>query len=173
MLSLVLMSGMIHGQYAPFPWQKFSLGVPALKMDLPGKPVAQSATLPPHILKFVKRYEGFYIKDQVKGFVISLSFAQYADDVVADIPSAAQGTYEQWKATGATFNILSARAMEVTGRLGLINRGKYVLDGKQNEFANILISEGSMLWQIIVIYKSDDVALQAMLERIVDTVTYK
>lgn len=168
-----IVHGALFSQGITYPWQDFLLGSPALNVRLPDTPMPQSTRLPQSILEKIKRYDGYYIKNENQGIVITLSHVHYAGEITADIRGAVEGSIGQWKATGATVDIKSTLTGSVSGRNGMQVKGTFNADGQDRNFALMVIVEGPKMWQISVLVKANDPDLDQVMQTIIESLIFK
>jgi hypothetical protein len=154
-------------------WQEFSLGKPPLSLRLPGMPTAQKAALPPQAMSYISQYEGYYLQDDPGGLVVTIMHVIYANNVIADPKGAAEGTNGQWEATGSKVAVLNTSDTKVSGRIALQERGKLVMQGQEHDFMDIIVVEGSKLWQIIIMVPAKNATLKSTMEKIASSVTFR
>lgn len=170
---LFFFSGEITGQVAGFSWQDFSLGTPALTFKVPFHPLPQNAALPQSVTEYIRQYDGYYIKEPDRGIVMTIMFVTYKDEITADVNGAVQGTIAQWRANNAQVEIQAASLDPISGKNAVRQMGRFVQDGKENRFANVVVGEGSKLWQVIIIVKAEDPNLQKAVDLILSSLAFK
>lgn len=153
-------------------WIDFSLGSPALHIKLPGQPSLQKPNIPASVRAYFKQYDGYYLKDKPSGLVITLMAIRYNDDITADGRGALNGTNGQWEQTGMRVAILSTVDKKVSGKKAVYQRGSLIQGEKEHEFMDIVITEGSKMWQIIIMADKAKPDLRDYLQRITDSVTF-
>lgn len=153
-------------------WQDFSIGVPALNVKLPGKPVAQSNSLPQQVAGRIAKYEASYLKDDPAGLVVTIMHVVYADGVPADGNGAIEGTNGQWERSGMKVAIISTTDTRISGKTAIKQRGKLIIGGQEHDYMDTVVIEGSMLWQVIVMVKANDPDLKQVLQKITDSLTF-
>ncbi len=163
---------MLFGQISNLVWQNYALGTPTVKVKLPGQPLPQEAKLPPQAASYIKEYDASYLKDDANGIVITMMYAWYANDVIADSHGALDGTNRQWESTGTRVAILNTDETKISGKSAVKQRGKLIIGGQEHEFMDIVIVEGSMLWQIIVMVRANDTSLKTVMQKITDSITF-
>lgn len=154
------------------PWMDFSIGSPALHINLPAQPSPQKPAIPPSIRAYFKKYEGFYLKDKPSGLVVTMMAIDYNPDIPADGRGAINGTNGQWEQTGMRVAILSTVDKKVTGKKAVYQRGTLIHGEKEHEFMDIVITEGNKLWQVIIMADKAKPALKDYLQRITDSVKF-
>lgn len=163
---------LLPAQPSLFTWTEFSLGVPAMRMSLPGVPQAQKANLPNEILRMIKRYDAYYIDNEAAGITITLTHVAYTDEVVANQKGAMDGTNAQWRATGAGVEVHTTVDRVINGKSALEQQGSYRVGAKEYEYYDLVATEGSNMWQVIVIIRTGDVVLRQTLNSIKDSIRF-
>jgi hypothetical protein len=163
---------MAVGQNNSIAWQNFSFGAPALKVTLPGKPEAQSSNLPQSVKNYIKRYDAFYVRDDARGIVVTMMHLTYTDDVVADPNGAIEGTNGQWESTGTRVAILNTTEAKVSGKKSLQQRGKLIMGGQEHDYMDVVVVDGSRLWQVVVMTKTGDASLKTVMQKITDSISF-
>ncbi len=161
------------GQGTTPGWQEFSLGKPPLSLRLPGIPSTQKAALPAKAMSYISHYEGYYLQDDPGGLVVTIMHVVYANNVIADPKGAAEGTNGQWEATGSKVAVTNTTENKVSGRIALQERGKLLMQGQEHDFMDIIVVEGSKLWQVIIMVPSKNATLKSTMEKIASSVTFK
>jgi hypothetical protein len=164
---------MLEGQKSPFEWQEFSIGSPALTLETPGVPYPQEVPLPNDVLSFIRRYDAYIIENEAKGIAVIISHVAYADEIKADLKGALEGTIAEWELNGSKVDILSTSEQMFSGKTGIRQSGLLYLETGLFNYTNTVIVEGSMLWQILVVIQTEDMTLQLVLQKILDSITFK
>lgn len=154
-------------------WRPFVFGKPSLTVQLPGIPSLQKTNLPPDVKAFITDYEAFYLRDEPDGLVVTMMYAFYANDVVADAKGAVEGTNSQWQGTGSKVVVSSTTENKISNKSSVQQRGKLVQGGKEYDYMDIVVVEGSKLWQVIVMVESKQESLQQTLRKIIDSISFK
>jgi hypothetical protein len=170
---LLFLGGELSGQVAGFSWQDFSLGTPALTFKVPFYPLPQEVSLPQSVADYIRQYDAFYIKEPERGIVVTIMHVIYNDDITADVNGAVQGTIAQWRANNAQVEIQAASLDPISGKNAVRQMGRFVQDGKENRFANVVVGEGSKLWQLIIIVKAGDPNLQKAMDTMLSSLAFK
>jgi hypothetical protein len=168
----LFLPAMAFGQTDNLSWQYFSFGSPALKVTLPGKPQSQSSNLPQSVKNYIKRYDAFYTRDDARGIVVTMMHLTYTDDVVADPNGAIEGTNGQWESTGTRVAILNTTETKVSGKKSLQQRGKLIMGGQEHDYMDVVVVDGSRLWQVVVMVKTGDASLKSVMQKITDSISF-
>lgn len=163
---------LIHGQGDATTWHAYSFGTPALRLSLPGKPAAQSATLPPAAMAFIQTYEASYINNPGKGYIVTMMHLTYTSDVTADGYGAIEGTNGQWEKVGNKVAILHTSETKVSGKKAILQRGKLIKGGEEHEYVDVVVLEHNKLWQVIVMVKAGNASLKTMMQKITDSMAF-
>lgn len=169
-LSVFLLPAFLTGQVSQEGWVTISVGQPAMQILLPANPTPQKQGLPPAVKTYIKKHEGFYLKDKPKGVVVTISATEYRDDIKADGRGVINGTNGQWQETGTKVAVLSTFDKKVSGKNGVQQRGVLLQNGDETEFIDLVITEGNRMWQVIVMADATQPALRPYLQQIVDSV---
>ena len=154
------------------PWVDFSMGSPALHINLPVQPSPQKPAIPPSVRAYFKKYEGFYLKDQPKGFVVTMMAIDYNPDIPADGRGAINGTNGQWEKNGAKLAILSTVDKVITGKKAVQQRAQLIQGGLTYEIIDVVITEGNKLWQVIIMADSTKPDLRDDIQRVADSLRF-
>jgi hypothetical protein len=117
-------------------------------------------------------YDAAYLKDDAKGIVVTMMHLTYSDDVAADGNGAIEGTNGQWESTGTKVAILSTTEAKISGKKAIQQRGKLIQGGQENEYMDVVIVEGSKLWQVVVMVKANDASLKTIMQKITDSLSF-
>jgi hypothetical protein len=169
---LCFVPALLIGQVSNLVWQNYALGSPALKVKLPGQPSPQEAKLPQQAMSYIKKYDASYLKDDANGIVVTMMYAWYANNVVADGLGAIDGTNNQWENTGTKVAIINTENVKISGKSAVKQMGKLIIGGQEHDYMDIVVVEGSMLWQIIVMVRANDTSLKAVMQKITDSITF-
>jgi len=165
-------SGLVTAQLTPFTWKEFVVGSPAMSIIVPGVLMPQESELPQSVAAYMKKYEAYYLKDEPYGMVITLMHLTYAGETIADLVGAANGTLSQWEATGAKLEVQTFTKLLTDGRNSILQKGLFTIDGKESIFTNLVIGEGSSMWQIVMIVPSKDETMGATMKRMYDSIRF-
>lgn len=166
-------SGVLTAQQTSLTWKEFVIGSPAMSIEVPGVVIPQESKLPQGVAAYVDKYEAYFLEDKPKGMVITLMHLMYAGDIYADLVGAANGTLTQWEGTGAKVDVQLFTKKLTADRNSIIQKGLFTIDGKQNTFTNLVIGEGSNMWQIVMIVPSGDDTMQKAMDRMYDSIKFK
>ncbi len=153
-------------------WKKFNFGQPELSVLIPGETAAQNTNLPADAKAFVEAYEAFYHKNTETGVVVTMMYAHYKDDVLSDKHGAVEGTNNQWEATGSRVVILNTSENKISSKSAVQQRGLLLNSGREYDYMDVVIVEGSKIWQLIVMIPSDDQSLQPVMRKIIDSINF-
>ena len=165
-------SGLVTAQLTPFTWKEFVVGSPAMSIIVPGVLMPQESELPQSVAAYMKKYEAYYLKDEPYGMVITLMHLTYAGETIADLVGAANGTLSQWEATGAKLEVQTFTKLLTDGRNSILQKALFTIDGKESIFTNLVIGEGSSMWQIVMIVPSKDETMGATMKRMYDSIRF-
>ena len=51
-------------------------------------------------------------------------------------------------------------------------RGKLIMGGQEHDFTDIVITEGSKLWQVIVMARANNAEMKTLMQKVVDSITF-
>jgi hypothetical protein len=163
---------LVFGQGATSAWQGYTIGTPPLALRLPGTPSPQEVDLPPHVINHIKKYIWAYLRDESNDYVITMMHVEYSNDVPADAKGAIEGTNGQWETTGSKVAVLSTTNNKISGKNAMQQRGKLIMGGQEHDYTDIVITEGSKLWQVIVMVRANDAALKTVMQKVVDSISF-
>ncbi len=170
----LVLAGEVFAQTAPvFKWQDFSIGKPALSLKVPMAPKPQNKNIPESVMQTIRTYDGYFIKDETRGLVITMMHVDYSADITADVGGAVQGTISQWKNSGAQVHIRMVSMDPLSGKSAIRQIGTFVQNGQENQFANVVVGEGSKLWQVIIIAKVGDADLRSVMDTMLSSLAFK
>ncbi len=167
-----LIPALAFGQGATTGWQGYTFGTPALSVRLPGAPLPQEVNLPPHVIPHIKTYISAYLRQESNDYVITLMHVEYSNDVPADAKGALDGTNGQWETTGSKVAVLTTTSNKVSGKYSMQQRGKLIMGGQEHDFTDIVITEGSKLWQVIVMARANNAEMKTLMQKVVDSITF-
>jgi hypothetical protein len=113
-----------------------------------------------------------YLKNVPEGHVTTMMYAEYAPDIVSDAKGALDGTNKQWESTGSKVTIIATQDIKVSGRAAIKQQGKLINGNEEHDFTDIVVVQGNKLWQVIIMTKASDPALQAISQKIASSLAF-
>jgi hypothetical protein len=173
LIILCATSGLLTAQQSPFTWKEFVVGSPAMSIVVPGILIPQEAAIPENIAAYMKKYEAYYLNDDSHGMVITMMHLVYSGEIIADLVGAANGTLNQWEATGAKLDVQTFTKLLTDGKNSILQKGSFSIDGKQSIFTNLVIGDGASMWQIAMIVPAKDETMATTMSRMYDSIRFK
>jgi hypothetical protein len=124
------------------------------------------------VITYIKKYISAYLRDQSNDYVITMMHVEYNNDVPADAKGAIEGTNGQWETTGSKVAVLSTTSNKISGKYSMQQRGKLIMGGQEHDYTDIVITEGSKLWQVIVMVRANDTSLKTVMQKVVDSIDF-
>ncbi len=152
-------------------WVYKSYGDLGLSLETPTVLKKGTLALPEEIQQLIEHMDVYDNMSQ-KGFKVTANSIKYSDKIgQANLEGAAEGSVNEMKIQkGVTdFNYEQFRVnLDIIP--GIIQSGTYKHKGEAVEFTNAIFSKGTTTWQVLVLWKEDDIFGRQAGKRIIDSI---
>jgi hypothetical protein len=152
-------------------WVKETYGIYGLTVETPVLLNKSDLAVPDRIQQMIDRIDT-YDYTTAKGFKIIINSAKYKPVIAeASLQGAANGTVNEMKMQKGVTDFNYAEEYITKDEIpGFIQKGTYKFNGIGIEFINAGFAFGLNLWQVSVIYQSDDEIGRIAAKRVIDSI---
>ncbi|MCX6153172.1 MAG: hypothetical protein NT007_03320 [Candidatus Kapabacteria bacterium] len=155
-------------------WIKESYGDFGLKVETPIKLMKGDLNLPENLKQMIEKMD-CYQYTTVKGFVILINSIKYRQIVNhIDLKAAALGSANEARmqkgVTNFTYNEEPTTKYDIPG---IIQKGTCRINDIDTEFINAIYGSGLNLWEVMVMYQSDDEVGKIASKRVIESIEIK
>ncbi len=155
-------------------WVKDSYGL-GLTVETPNKLTKSDVPLADNVKQLIA-VMNTYSSSGDKGFQISVNTVKYMPNAPEiSLQGGANGAVNNMKtSTGVTdFNYTEEHTMTADSIPCITQKGTFKTNSIPCEFVNVMYGKGPELWEILVIYQSDDEVGKAAVKRIISSIVLK
>lgn len=152
-------------------WIKETYGEFGLTVETPVKMTKGELPMPDHVREVIDQMDVYnYIS--AKGFKVIINSIKYNAAIgQPDLQGAANGAVNEMKMQkGVTDFVYTENDFSRDDIPGFIQKGTYIINGKGVEFINTGYSRGSVLYQVLVAYHTNDEVGRVAAKRVIESV---
>ncbi|HZV70778.1 MAG TPA: hypothetical protein VFG10_14585 [Saprospiraceae bacterium] len=154
-------------------WAAFSLGSPPLRLSLPGVPIAMETQIQPSLLEVMRAYYAYEYEDSINGISVMLLQTTYAQHIHPDFTIISDQTIRDLTSRGAVNIKYQTSSIETEGKKGFRQEGTLIFKGNAMDFTTNIVNEGSNVWKVIILERTDNADTKRTTHSILDSITFK
>lgn len=155
--------------YLDQPWDTVVCGsrlvlVTPVKMT---EDIGLVANYPPDIKQYTKGISCYRSETDIRQLDIRTHVLDYVPSVTCSLDGAARGAIESLRSdSGGSRFTFSEKDIEIGQRHGRLQQGNWIRGDKPVRFMQLIVTEGSSLWQIYIQYDGRDAAGDRLAEQL-------
>ena len=147
---IVFVPILLRGQDAVIHWKEFSIGSPAMNINLPGDPEPMEVTISPSLLQVIQTYSAYQYIDNHNGMKVMIVFTAYDKPNATDLKKYEGQMISDLESKGASDIEFTSVPIDCLGKECVRLHGHLQLNGIKKIFTTSIIEDDSRVWKVVM-----------------------
>ena len=147
---IVFVPILLPGQDAVIHWKEFSIGSPAMNINLPGDPEPMEVTISPSLLQVIHTYSAYQYIDNKIGMKVMIVFTAYDKSDSTDLKNFELQMISDLESRGASDIEFAPLPIECQGKQCIRLHGHLQLNGIKKIFTTSIIEDDKRVWKVVM-----------------------
>src|SRR4030095_10443510 len=162
----------LSGQEETIHWKEFSIGSPAMYINLPDDPEPMEVPISPSLLQVIHTYSAYQYNDNNIGMKVMIVFTAYDKSTSTDLKGFEEQAIRDLESKGASDIEFTSVPMDCLGKQCMRLHGHLQLNGIKKTFITSIIEDESRVWKVVIYANQKGHNGKHMMESISNSISF-
>jgi hypothetical protein len=163
---------LLSGQDEGIHWKEFSIGSPAMSINLPDDPEPMEVTISPSLLQVIHTYSAYQYVDNNIGMKVMIVFTAYDKSNTTDLKAFEEQMIRDLESKGASEIEFDSVPIDCQGKQCIRLHGHLQLNGIKKTFTTSIIEDESRVWKVVIYANQKGHNGKQMMESISNSISF-